>query len=183
MEALSCCPCVCAESCQCVRRAASLLSPTGSYLGVQIQAGALLVCEGSGEGRRFKTVTVSYPQTPHCAALHCAARWPIFLPDNHSICLKLEGQLSKMITLCIKHAAASNFSFPSSVFSFLYPTSLVPSDPMGEEHHTWGTSRIFTLMVVVCIRRPSRSFSLLNRHAHTHAHVFQQLTFILYKYS
>ncbi|TNN53836.1 hypothetical protein EYF80_035981 [Liparis tanakae] len=27
-----------------------------------IQAGALLVCEGSGEGRCFKTVTVPYPE-------------------------------------------------------------------------------------------------------------------------
>lgn len=66
------CVSVCAESCQqeCVKQAAGLLSLPVSYLGVQIQAGALLVCEGSGEGRCFKTVTVSYPQTPHCTALY-----------------------------------------------------------------------------------------------------------------
>lgn len=146
------CVFVCAESCQkeCVKQAAGLLSLTGSYLGVQIQAGALLLCEGSGEGRCFKTATVSYPQTPRCTALRRAARWPIFLSDYRSVCLKSGGQLSKMITLCIKHAALSNLSFPSSVFSPLF--SLLLSDPMGEEHHTWGTSRIFTLMVVVCIR-------------------------------
>lgn len=129
-------------------------------------------CEGSGEGRRFKTVTVSYPQTPHCTAIHCAARWPSFLSDDRSVCPKLEGQLSKMITLCIKHAAVSNFSSPSSVFSFPCPTSLLLSDPMGEEHHARGTSGIFTLMVVVCILC---SFSLLT----THTCFFQQVTFML----
>lgn len=65
---------VCVESCyqECVKQAVGLLSVTGSYLGVQIQTGALLVCEGSREDRRFKTVAVSYPQTRHRAALQSA---------------------------------------------------------------------------------------------------------------
>lgn len=104
----------------------------------------------------------------------------LFFCNYRSVYLKLGGQLSKMITLCIKHAAVSNLSSPSSVF---YPQPLSHcffADSMGEEHHTWGTSWIFTLMVVVCIHWFSLSLFLFLDHTQTHTHTFfQQLTFIL----
>lgn len=113
----------------------------------------------------------------HCTSLRCPlAYFSVRLLRRLS---ELEGQLSKMITLCIKHAAVSNFSSPSSVFSFLCSASLFLSDPMGEEHHTWGTSRIFTLMVVVCIHWSSCSFFLLTTHTHTfHVHIVEVLLMV-----
>ena len=149
-----------------MKQAAGLLSLTGSYLGVQIHAGALLLCEGSGEGRCFKTATVSYPQMPRCTALHRAARWPIFLSDYRSVCLKSGGQLSKMITLCIKHAAMSNLSFPSSVFSPLFSVPL-RSDGRRTSHlgnlqdfYTHGGG-MYTLILLLFL-------SLLTTHTHIH---------------
>lgn len=123
---------------------------------------------GQQRGLLLQDSHSSYPQTAHCTADHCASRWPIFLSNYRSVSLKLGGQLSKMITVCIKHAAVSNFSFPSSVFP-PQPHSSLPHfflvDPMGEEHHAWGTSRIFTLMVVVRIV----DFFLSCPHIHTFA--------------
>lgn len=108
-----------------------------------------------------KLLTALYCTSARCPLAYFSVWQSLGLP------LKLEGQLSKMITLCIKHSAVSNFSFPSSVFSFFCSASLFLSDPMGEEHHTWGTSRIFTLMVVVCIRFSlSHSLSVLTTHTH-----------------
>lgn len=37
--------------------------------------GALLTCEGNGEGCCFKPVTVSYPQTPHYTSLRCPSTY------------------------------------------------------------------------------------------------------------
>lgn len=135
-------------------------------------------CVRAVEGCFFKTDSVLSTNS----ALHCAAHQPIFLSGDCSVYLKLGRQLSKMITLCIKHVAVSNVSFPSYVFS-PWPLTLRPlitfifflSDPMGEKHHTWGTSRIFTLMVVVCICL-SVFFFLTT---YTHTHVPQHLTFVL----
>lgn len=161
------CMCVCAESCQkeCVKQGAGLISLPGSYLSVQIQTGALLVCEGSREGRCFKTQTLPYPQTPHCSALHCAARWPIFLSSyqSTSVCLKLEGQLRKMITLCIKHAAVSNFSF--LLFCLLshaqirWEKNITLGEPPGFLHSWWWYVYVDPL-----------SFSWL--HSHTQTRMF-----------
>lgn len=95
---------------------------------------------------------LSTNSAPRCSAERHASDRPTFLCDCRSVSLKLGGQLSKMITLCIKYAAVSNFSFFSSVsFNPLSPSCFFLTDPMGEEHHAWRTSWIFTLMVVVCI--------------------------------
>lgn len=57
---------------------------------------------------------LSTNSAPRCSAERHASDRPTFLCDCRSVSLKLGGQLSKMITLCIKYAAVSNFSFFSS---------------------------------------------------------------------
>lgn len=59
-------------------------------------------------------------------------------------------------------------------YNFYPPPLYFSTDSMGEEHHTWGTSWIFTLMVVVCIHRFSLSLFLFLDHTHTyrHTHLF-----------
>ncbi len=112
---------------------------------------------------------MSYPQTAHCTALQRAARWPIFLADNCSVCLKLDGQLSEMITLCIKHAAVSNSSFPPSVFPLFRFSLPLRSDGRRTSHlgnlqdfYTHGGG-MYTLLLLLFL-------SLDPTHTRTHAH-------------
>lgn len=88
-----------------------------------------------------------------CTAPHLAALSPsdYFSVHRFSVCLRLGGELSKMITLCIKHAAVSNFSFPclSSLpppHLSLYPVSvsqirweknITLGEPPGFLHSWW----------------------------------------------
>lgn len=86
---------------------------------------------------------------PHLTWLHRPSDY--FSVHRFSVCLRLGGELSKMITLCIKHAAVSNFSFPclSSLpppHLSLYPVSvsqirweknITLGEPPGFLHSWW----------------------------------------------
>ena len=128
----------------------------------------------------------SFLSTDALAALHSTAL-PVglfLLPDSRSACPELEGQLSEMITLCIKHAAVSNSSSPSPLSSPSVPTSLflLRSDGRRTSHlgnlqdfYTHGGG-MYTSLLLLFLSWP---------HTHTHTRtctitqmLFQQLTFI-----
>lgn len=94
------------------------------------------------------------------SSLHCCCSLAYF---SSSVSPKLDGQLSKMITLCIKHATLVNFNFSSlsSVFSSHAPPlpssqirwekNITLGEPPGFLHSWWW---------YVCIATLSHFFSL-----------------------
>ena len=115
----------------------------------------------------------------HSTPLRCQLAY-FFLPDNRSVCPELEGQLSEMITLCIKHAAVSNSSSPSPlsspsvpIFLFLLRSDGRRTSHLGnlQDFYTHGGGMYMSLL------------SLFLSWPHIHARtitrmLFQQLTFI-----
>lgn len=119
---------MCVEPCQWsgVQQAVGGLSLIGSYLGVQIQAGAWLVFWGQRRALLLQDSHTVLP-TNSSALRYRSLPGRLFLLECRSVSLNLGGTLSKMVTLWIKHAAVSNFSFYSFVScpecSFSFPVS------------------------------------------------------------
>lgn len=78
--------------------------------------------------------------------------WPAC--SARSVRLKLDGRFNYMITSCI-----------TSVSNFFICLLCPHTDPMGEEHHARGTSRISPFMVVVGIHSCFPSLALSNTHS------------------
>lgn len=87
------CACVVSGLCE-----AGLLSLAPSYLAVQIQAEALLGLRGQWRGSALQDIHSVLSAQLLAALRFTAARWPISLSDGRPVCMKLEGQLSKMMT-------------------------------------------------------------------------------------